>query len=68
MVLKDNYQYRQAMELLKIGLQNGTIKLLGAGLAVDALNNASADAAYIIALLQNLASVLPGEDRLPDYE
>lgn len=60
--MKDSYQFRQALELLKIGLQNGTIKLIGPGLAVDALDNAKADAAYMTAFLEHMSSVLPAED------
>jgi hypothetical protein len=59
MDFKDDNQFRMALDLIKIGLQSGTIKLNGVGRSDSAVANGTADAAYLIALLQGLSQALP---------
>lgn len=60
MALQDNDQYRLALDLVRIGLQSGSIKLYGTGSnSAMATQNGTADAAYLIALLDGLSTALP---------
>ena len=61
MALKESYQYRVALDIVKTGIKEGAIKLIGPVNGVLALENANADAAYITALLESLSQKLPPE-------
>jgi hypothetical protein len=61
MALVYNDEYRTALEILKLGINNGAIKLIGPNNAVNAVHHAKADAAYITAFLEGLAATLPSD-------
>jgi hypothetical protein len=61
MSLKDDPAFRQAIELVKIGLGSGSIKLHGPLTPHHAGDLGNADAAYLTALLISLTAVMPRE-------
>lgn len=60
--LKNDYQYQKAFELVKAGLESGSIKLHGPTTVNQSSMHGSADAKYLRALLEELAAALPGSD------
>jgi hypothetical protein len=61
MALQKTPQYTAALELLKIGMTNGTIKLHGSTNSNTAVQDARCDAAYVITLLEELSAQLPAD-------
>lgn len=59
MSVPDDFAYRQAFDLVKTALQSGAIKLKGVDGTDYAVPNGTADAAYLVALIEGLASALP---------
>lgn len=62
MALQNDYKFMKAFELVKAGLDSGSIKLIGTGGSLHSTTNGEADAKYLKALLETLAQALPASD------